>query len=564
MASYDDWNRALVAHFVEGMPRGASIYLNVDDETLRLVNRRVGIAGAGEDPVDDFRRAIQARVVDRWADVDPGPLYGRDGEGYPRAVAFLGLMVLAASNMAEEADISQIDYFTRLRGLLDLSGEGRPPGMAHGAEELLWQAWASWLQERGFLPSARPGAGGTRYIAYPISQALLRQADRDRLIRLFREKGWAADWDVDTVVARVREEAGGLTKHLREVLAAGSPQRLQAIAEAVFDVYERSREDLDASSTGEGRALPATLLARLYRVEDPLTWAVDYYVLPRQRRGRGIEEITVRRDDALYTLREERPGWYDPLGPITEQEITDGARYSIVDPLELAELVLPKRDFWILTPDPENPDSGVYAAWGSLPPGTRMILLCRPHLKPQLCRLSDERLIRWAGDPMPLFGGRWLEVRDCMVTSQAWSGVFIEDNELYETLRPRSGLNVSLSGGLRAPGLTAWLNEYGPDVTVFGFEPSAEVTVVRIGERHEHVVFDGTVDMNKPRRLEWPGPGDYRVEASSGAEPSSCLVRIVGWDELVARPPDERQLLDLGHWRVCGALVEPVDEPGAE
>jgi hypothetical protein len=117
----------------------------------------------------------------------------------------------------------------------------------------------------------------------------------------------------------------------------------------------------------------------------------------------------------------------------------------------------------------------------------------------------------WKGAPVPLFSGRWVEIRECMAVSETWSGVFIDDQELYEALRPSVTLNVSASGGLRVPNRAGWVEGYGPHITVFGFDAEADVCITRVAD--ESVIFEQTQRTNTPFPVPWPGPGDYRVEA---------------------------------------------------
>ncbi|MHC5828033.1 MAG: hypothetical protein ACYT04_72120, partial [Nostoc sp.] len=143
--------------------------------------------------------------------VNLAKLQGRNLDGLPQGVAFLGAMVLAANEMVDEEEISEENYFKRLKAVLGLptSENGRPPGMKFGkqGEEPLWEDWNLWLMINGFMPSAHRGCGGRIYINYSISQSLVRRTDKNRLVQLFNEKQWTAQWDAMTLFAGVRREA---------------------------------------------------------------------------------------------------------------------------------------------------------------------------------------------------------------------------------------------------------------------------------------------------------------------------------------------------------------------
>jgi hypothetical protein len=571
MASYETWNTALLSYFIEGVPRSSTIFLSIDNDILAQVGRSLtheatarlpGIAETAPDlaAVRDFCAAIRSCVVESQERINLRAIRGRNGRGEPAGLAFLCAMVLAASWMAEEEDISEINYFRRLREVLALSsGEGRPPGMSPGgdAEEPLWLEWNRWLQEHGYLPSADHGDGPRKYINYPLSQALLRHADKDRLCSLFYERQWLRDWDADTLFVHVQREAHHLPQHLRELLNA-QRQRRQAVAEAIYELHEFWRENLYSGAVRLGSG-STNLRAGLFRIEDALFGTIAYHLYPRALRGRAPSQIQVRQDDKLWSLVPDQPGWYQPLGPLSEDELDAGTRYRIEQPQDLGFLVLPQRRFWILVQDPENPESGAYASWTGPQLAEPFILLTKRDLLPQLEHLRGEGLIEWSGEPEPLFSGKWVEIRDCMAVSEAWSGVFIDDQELYEALRPSMTLSVSISGGLRVPNRGGWVEGYGPQITIFGFDIEADVCIMRVADGH--TFFDQPQRTNTPFSVPWPGLGDYRVEASSaGHSASPRLIKILSWQDLRLTIPERRDVLRLVGHQICGALVEPAQE----
>jgi hypothetical protein len=573
VATYDEWNQALLSYIVTGLPRGASVFLHVDDDVLQQVAQAnvVPDAASGEpavierdDAVNDFCWAVRDRVLDGAGSISLASVQGIGAHDTPHMLAFLAAMVLAATRMADEEEISQNNYFKRLREVLRLpAGEGRPPGLeTPGSEEPLWQEWARWLQHHDHLPTARHGEGGMRYINYPISQALLRRADKDRLHRLYAEKRWTREWDAETLMARVRQESSSLPQHLRHMLlTASDSQRLQGLGEAIFEEYEAWREDpFSPTSRGLG-SRPSHLLAGLYRTEDPFTAEVSYYLYPRQRR-RYAGSVVVRYDNAPHALTTDRPGWYQPCVALEPGQLTAGVHLPIEQPTELRQLVLPQRDFWILVPDPENADSGVYASWGPPPLGSQFLLLCKKRLLSQVEHLRSERLINWTGAAIPLGGSdEWVEIHHCAVVSQVWSGVFIDDNALFDALQPRAALDISLTDGLRVPRAAGWLEDHGPQVTVAAFAPMVELRVVSVADDRD--IMADTVRANTSIAVQWPGPGDYRVEASSNREMSSRLVRIVAWLDLRVTPQGEGgEAIGLGLMRLRGALLEPATVGG--
>jgi len=571
VATYAEWNRALFSYIVTGLQRGSSVFLHVDDDVLQQV-AQMNVASdpafgescivERDDAVKDFCQSVRDQALDATGSVNLRRLRGLTGEEVPGMLAFLAALVLAATHMADEEEISQNNYFKRLREILGLpSAEGRPPGMdVAGSEEFLWLDWARWLQQHDFLPTARHGEGPMRYISYPISQALLRRADKNRLRALYREKHWRADWDIETLMARIRHELSSLPQHLRQiVLTTGDPQRLQGLGDAVYEIYESWRDNprADGADARSGNP-PSTLLAGLYRTEDPFNGDVFYHLYPRQRRRYG-GTIILRYQGSSYPLSLERPGWFQPLDALDPAQLDAGIHLPIEQPGELHQLVLPQRLFWILVPDPESPDSGIYGSWGPPPLGVHFILLCKRELLPQLEHMRGEHLLDWTGPPRPLAGTeQWVELHHCAIVSQAWSGVFIENADLFDALQPKVSLDIALTGGLRAPKAAAWLEDHGPEVAVAGFSSTTEMRVVAVVDDRE--VVSETVSTNTPVVVPWPGPGNYRVEALCGKEIATRLIRIVSWHDLRITPEASGEALDLGDVRLRGAVLETVPQ----
>jgi hypothetical protein len=588
MATYDDWNNALLAYFVGGVPRGIQIFLSVDDDLLRQIGR--DLFGPDVDAVADFERAVQVAVV-REDKVRLRPISGLGTECEPRCLAFLAAMVLAASRMADEGgddvEISSINYFRRLREVLGLASvDGRPVGLEPGREEPLWQEWSRWLQENGYVASARHGEGPRKYIDYPISQAIMRGADKDRLCRFFTERRWSDEWDQDTVMAYLQRDRRYLNQHLQELLST-SGLRYAAISEAAYDVYTGWAHDPQLATAGAHRILANTnLLAGLLRVADPFGGTVDYYLYPRTPRRRRVEYALVD-VGGIQRMTLDRPGWFAPLCTVTAADLNTGRRYRVLEPSEIEELILPQRDFWLLVPDPDNQEGDAFASWGPPQLGVAFLILCRRELLPELEHLRSERVLEWSGDPQSVLGSdHWVELRYCMVVSDSWNGIFIKNQSLHEALRPKSSLSLSVSGGLRAPHATGWLAGYGPRITVFGFEKAVDIQIKSVIT--DHSLHSGEYRVNVPFDYAWPGPGNYLVEAECGGETSTRLVKIVDWDEpamhatgptaptLAAvlkrstegRPPPDQAvapvMVHLGSAHITGAYLVEVAAPDDE
>lgn len=562
MANYASWNAAIASYFISGVPRGYRVYLSVDDKALDYIGQAFCFASEASSWTQDFRKAVRRQVV-RGETLDLKNLQGTDSDGLPNCVAFLGSMVLAAYCMAEEEAIDQNNYFRRFREVLELSTleKGRPLGLDGGIEEELWFQWKRWLNSQGFLSSAHRGEGSTTYIQYPVSQSLLRVADKRQLRNLFRDRQWRANWDAEALFSRVRHESSRLTRHLRRLLEENR-QRYSAIAEAIHSVYE----DFKEQGTEERKGLLSSknsvrnIFAGLYRVEDPFLSNVEYYLYPKQIRGLNLEQLQVQYQNQVQTLHSDRPGWYTPSLSTGIQEIEAGIRHTIIASHEVKNLILPQREFWLLVPDPEDADTSVFASWGSPSLGDKFILLCKRSLLKDLQLLRDEKLLEWFGEPCPVEGKpNWIELHQCMVISASWSGVFIQNRELYEALNPTTSISINISGGLRVSSLGGWLVGQGPQVTISSFYPKANIKITRLSTDRQ--VLDQSVATNKKLSINWSKPGEYLIEASSGGDLSERLIRIIDWVELPLQVPVEKEKTVIGSWQVCGSLIEPVNQP---
>jgi hypothetical protein len=464
--------------------------------------------------------------------------------------------------MAEQEEISQQNYFKRLRAVLGLPIDpGRPKGMDTGVEETLWQNWSLWLQEQGYLPSAEPGEWAWRYIQYPISQALLRRADKERLRTLFAEEHWPQALHPEAVLSRIQQKSYYLSQHVRDLLEARG-QRYGAVEDAIYDVYESWSEEPDLIDVdSSGIVSTSSLRAGLYRSEHPMDPYPTFHLYPKQRSRYHIDQIKVQVGTKIHVLREERPGWYMPLPEqVEDTDLNSGVKYPIDGPSPLHNLILPAIPFWILTPDPENPDFGSYATWENPSLGIPFLLLFHHALLPQVESLKESKFVAWQGEPRPVFpSGEWFELQDCMVIASTWSGIFIENQELIAALQPHTSLSISLAGGLRLPGGGGWIEGYGPQISIWSFYPEVDFRVLRVTEIGEVEISnskESTQKANEPFYFQWPGAGLYRVEAYHGSDSAKQLVRIMEWEHLDSVLSGELLSVNINGMQISGALIE--------
>ncbi|MCS6776507.1 MAG: hypothetical protein RMJ43_05240 [Chloroherpetonaceae bacterium] len=532
---YTEWNQQLIAHFTTNVPHGTPIFLTVDLPTLQDIAIRNGIDP--EDAERAFCDAVRQEIVVRDnREICLEALRYRDADGRPRGVAFLGLMVLAAHNMGDQ-EASEQNYFTQLRHLLRLaeSRKGRPKGMSPGenAEEPLWKEWQRYLERIGFAATARRGPEGSRkYINYPLSQALLRCADRARLRKHFCEYEWFRTYrEPDLLMARLIAQRDVFSKYLQERLNARG-DRYAALMDTIHALHQAYLQEGSASAE---RARNQNLMADLIRYPGGFQKPPTYKLLPRLRHAQEFDAIRVHTPAGWEPLERdpENAGYGLPVGVLRHEEIVDGVEYEIDPPYPYRKLQLLKRPFHILVCDPNDPESGIYQTGRNLATDIHFILIGPSEVLEQMRRLRDLGILQWSQE-RPLGTTGWIELVGCMILDQDWSRVLIGDTELLNALRPRQSLTIGLTGGLRAPGSRDYLAGFGPTITLYGTIPDVSIRCYRILETREDLVWEGRTRPHEPVTL--PDaiqryPGRYRLEAGDG-DPEQKLFTVVDRDSL--------------------------------
>ena len=205
--AYDIWNEALTHEFFGGSRAGRPVYLDLETDVLDRLAATIA-APLGLTSVDSTRAFSNsvARTLDlqpygapmleahaqaaaAWAASAEGAHSPQDVES-PPFVAVLGLFSVAAELMRSGEGMRQTNYYGRLCELLGVDDD---PGIRkvrngfrlHGRR--LWAHLNAWLN-RAHGTRGIPTAEAFDYrvhVSIPISQALVRAGDRDRLPEFF-------------------------------------------------------------------------------------------------------------------------------------------------------------------------------------------------------------------------------------------------------------------------------------------------------------------------------------------------------------------------------------------
>ena len=196
------WDAAIESTLLSGQYAGRPVYLDIEEPQLAAMARVLGIdPNEAESSLVDDVRAVLPLDRARWLSpvVERLEEWERDGaDGAPPILAVLAVLVLAAERMQRDEDMAPHNYYGRLcRDVLELPERDRDrvaTGFRKDAPRL-FEALNAWLdREEGSrgLPTATGGSAKNRYVRYPISQALLRVGDRDRLVEMFVYYGLSA------------------------------------------------------------------------------------------------------------------------------------------------------------------------------------------------------------------------------------------------------------------------------------------------------------------------------------------------------------------------------------
>jgi hypothetical protein len=230
MAHYDEWNRAIGRHFFNAQHAGQNAFLTVDEATLWRISHDSGPPlqfASSEQAVDDFVASVRHEICLRgWT------LGVLQRDNYPRFLGFLALQVLAVFKMREDENWTDKAYWGRLRELLhDYTSSHMPSGLKGDQHQKLWrqglERWANVLQEERWgvvrLPLPKPSRERPDHVILPKSQALLTQADLDRLPAFYRAADFrpGEDLEVEAMqrdVERLLDKPSLFWRHAQRVL----------------------------------------------------------------------------------------------------------------------------------------------------------------------------------------------------------------------------------------------------------------------------------------------------------------------------------------------------------
>lgn len=277
-SEYLAWTQAIAAEVFAPGNAGRPVYLDLEDSALDAVWGRTGRHGSSAG-------SRLAEVVSHTLDLTTGDVLrhhrvrlnlwettGRRAE--PPSLALLAVLSLAAESMTAGDGMASTNYYGRLAQLLsimDRAASRRLEGAYRDLAERLWRSLNDWLEiehgDRG-LPTAY-SVGGNRHVGLPLSQALIRAADRRGLLLFFERTGLSpgesisSEEMVGVLDAWLSNPAAGASANLRRLWARQDEtmrERLAEIALIELDAWTGPRE---ATEQSDGAAVGASRLLAL-------------------------------------------------------------------------------------------------------------------------------------------------------------------------------------------------------------------------------------------------------------------------------------------------------------
>ncbi len=477
---YDDWNEALAHYFYNESQAGKPVYLQVDDDVLKQVAPKIGI------PQEYGRNAFIAAVRYR-SRLDDDPFFRffqlRDFESDPQNkrppfIAFLGLCVLAAFDMERDPEkgVSAANYYDRLK---DLLGVKRPKKFDDVGE--LWERLDRWLDEDLGQAYGKATASyiNRRHVEYPISQALMRSTDRQKLPDFFldcklnpNEEWMSPDYFQDQLKQLARKTTWPFTNRVWRIFESKDADAMTLVARVVFAEYG----GWDGRSTEQIRLgiLPTEKIALQLEIGyDDFECAL--YPRARSRSNNLFPEgayqsfrpVKLKRDPYLLN-------WFVPLPDdpflsefFAEEEIklqsVDGRFRQQISPTPI-----------LLFHEDNDGELGGYVRYDGQPTLRETYqILCHARLRNQvetyLDKNSQYKEILTSGNP---FYKDWVCFRDvCLVRRDEAVA-----EELTGLIPQKVGLSLQRKGGLKL----------GRDKYLRGGEPDVEITA---DDAHETAVY---------------------------------------------------------------------------
>ncbi len=256
-SEYAEVNSALNDYFFHGRFEMLPVYLDLEGDAETELTEALEM---DPDELGDFiglcaAQSLRFDKTDPYSDhVEWLKDWSQTGRQQPPPfTALLAALSIAAERMGADQNFSPNNYYERLFELLGVKGATNQQKLKLYAKSTrqFWRALNLWLSENDFLlgrPTARALISHWQYASYALSQALVRDADRNRFAGLFESYDLVPGDPVPEaeMVLLVHDwmtshGPTGPTAWLRKLWAANElRERVVAAALDAFETWEKS------------------------------------------------------------------------------------------------------------------------------------------------------------------------------------------------------------------------------------------------------------------------------------------------------------------------------------
>ncbi len=558
VSDYQSFNDA-VAEEMFGLDKaGRPVYLLPDSATSDAIYKR-----AGSDPGESGRAAFLAAVRSTLVLDDEGINPFKIHQGgcirhrwnpveTPPSLALLVVLSAAADAMHAGEGMAANNYYGRLVTLLDVPGwrQDRFKTAYQGVAEDLWGSLNEWLEawegERG-VPTAY--AVGQRFIGLPMSQALVRQHDRERLTQVFAAEGLPPGYqmavaDMEAVLdAWVNRQPPALSHALRILWSnAAARERIAGVACLELEAW-RGQEASERGADTPSRYAAVRLMAQIRTFPRP---SVELNLTIPTPAGQDRPTATLAGADGPVSMRlvPAGPGslrFDDPRRMEPGSLLADEVSLTVADSTH-AMTRLPRRLVPMRFDDLQN----CYVEVERVQLGEQSLLMAAETLRPKIeAVLAVVGRPGWAVLDASTAGvpDGWLVYRGVQIFDRFTGTVHMD----LQPLLPRSSATLVLSGGFSLPGrLRKWSSLDPPEIQAV--TPHAACIKVRVdaGTRVGQPVLEEEVESSVavvPLAQAGLDDGEYMVTlwVDDAKKPSaSSLLRLRSGEspvrELAGRP----------------------------
>lgn len=333
---YNSWNEAIAECVFPASIAGEPAYLDLEEEVL------AAIAGSIEGDESDPQQSLVSAVVGTMSfggtrtSVFTAHLERlvrwqlADSSTPPPTLALLALLSLVAENMHSGNGIASHNFYDRLQLVCGLTDDqrdrvqksyyrevnGRP------TSEVLWSSLNEWLERqegsRG-IPTAF--AVGHAHIGLPLSQALVRRADRDRFAEMFQSyrlppRSRLSSSDMERIISEwISREPCPASSSLQSIWIANRDEVRGRIAAVACQILMAWSGDGQSSSTGSTAGLVQVRASAILRTFPPPARLQTSFLVPWSSAEPYEEFDLLGRDDAVIgqvELIPVSPGEYAP------------------------------------------------------------------------------------------------------------------------------------------------------------------------------------------------------------------------------------------------------------